>query len=77
MYMIDFLHDRVRPHPLKKGASKIFYVILKGSRSAPPPFLNTFHSDPSATFTNSHTGCATHKNLMLGSMRSSLSGSRY
>ena len=30
MYMIDFLHNRVRPHSLKKGASKIFYVILKG-----------------------------------------------
>ena len=30
MYMIDFLHNRVRPHSLKKGVSNIFYVILKG-----------------------------------------------
>ena len=26
MYMIDFLHNRVRPHSLKKGVSNIYYV---------------------------------------------------
>ena len=30
MYMIDFLHNHVRPHTLKKGVSKIFYIILNG-----------------------------------------------
>ena len=36
MYMIDFLHNRVRPHPLKKEVLKIFYVILKGWNTAGP-----------------------------------------
>ena len=36
MYMIDFLQNRVRAHSLKKGVSKIFYVILKGTGGVPP-----------------------------------------
>ena len=29
LYMMDFLHNRTSPHPLKKEVSKIFYIILK------------------------------------------------
>ena len=36
IYMIDFLHNRVRPHSLRKSVSKIFYVILKGWSTASP-----------------------------------------
>ena len=52
-------------------------IEMKGWGHILPIGLGAAVHDPSATFTNPHAGCATHKNLMFGSMGSSFSGSSY
>ena len=52
-----------------KGVARLGHILATG--------LSIAVHDPSAAFTSFHAGCATHKNLMLESMGSSFSGSRY
>ena len=71
MYMIDFPLNRVRPHSLKNGVSKIFYVILNGlSRIMQHQIKKTMTEDyikePHTAIFTGQTGCGkTHLVLDL------------